>query len=243
MFINYRNFGKRLIDILVSGVLLLILSPLFALVGLAIRLESRGPIFYAAKRVGQHYKTFRFWKFRSMYQNADQRVAAMKSHSQYQSEMVADIVPIEACADIRVADDQIISEQQWVRQREDEVKNAFFKVKNDPRITTVGGFIRRTSIDELPQLWNVLVGDMSLVGNRPLPLYEAEKLTEDAYIERFMAPAGITGYWQVTDRGKADLSVDSRKQKDIEYARRYSLFMDLKILLMTPLAAIQEVKS
>ncbi len=243
MYINYRNFGKRLIDILVSGVLLMMLSPLLILVAIAIRLESKGPVFYAAKRVGQHYNTFRFWKFRSMFQNADQRVSAMKAQSQYHSNAEVKTLPPEEGAEIRIADDQIISEEQWVLKQEEEVKNAFFKVKNDPRITRVGGFIRRTSIDELPQLWNVLVGDMSLVGNRPLPLYEAEKLTEDAYIERFMAPAGITGYWQVTDRGKADMSVDSRKLKDIEYARRYSLLMDLKILFMTPLAAIQEVKS
>ena len=243
MFINYRNFGKRVIDVLVSGVLLLLLSPLFLFVAIAIRLESKGPIFYAAKRVGQHYRTFPFWKFRSMYKDADKRVDTLKSQSQYQSEASFEAEILDEDTDIRVSDDQIISEQQWVVQREEEVKNAFFKVKNDPRITKVGAFIRRTSIDELPQLWNVFIGDMSLVGNRPLPLYEAEKLTEDVYIERFMAPAGITGYWQVTDRGKADMSVDSRKMKDIEYARKYSFLMDMKILLMTPLAAIQEVKS
>lgn len=243
MYINYRNFGKRCIDVLISGILLLMLSPLYLVVAVAIRLESKGPIFYASKRVGRHYRTFRFWKFRSMFQDADQRVDALKAQSQYQSKVEFESVFLDEASDIRVADDEIISEQQWTVQRENEVKNAFFKVKNDPRITKVGAFIRRTSIDELPQLWNVFVGDMSLVGNRPLPLYEAEKLTEDAYIERFMAPAGITGYWQVTDRGKADLSVDSRKLKDIEYARRYSFLMDLKILLMTPLAAIQEVKS
>ncbi|MDW3195138.1 MAG: sugar transferase [Cytophagales bacterium] len=243
MYINYRNFGKRSIDVLISGVLLLMLSPLLLIVAVAIRLESKGPIFYAAKRVGQHYHTFRFWKFRSMFQDADQRVGALKAQSQYQSKMEFEPVLLDDASEIRVADDEIISEDQWNAQREDEVKNAFFKVKNDPRITKVGAFIRRTSIDELPQLWNVLVGDMSLVGNRPLPLYEAEKLTEDAYIERFMAPAGITGYWQVTDRGKANMSVDSRKLKDIEYARQYSFLMDIKILLMTPLAAIQEVKS
>ena len=243
MSINYRNFGKRLIDIVVSGLLILLISPLLLLVALAIRLESKGNIFYAAKRVGQHYRTFRFWKFRSMYQDADQRVAALKAQSQYQSVQIETSNLCEAADDLRVADDQVMTENQWAAQRNDEVKHAFFKVKNDPRITRVGSFIRRTSIDELPQLWNVLVGDMSLVGNRPLPLYEAEKLTEDNYVERFMAPAGITGYWQVTDRGKADMSVESRKLKDIEYARRYGFLMDLEILFKTPLAAIQEVKS
>ncbi len=243
MFINYRSFGKRSFDILISGILLLVLSPLFLLIAIAIRLESKGSIFYAAKRVGQHYRTFRFWKFRSMYQNADQRVEALKNQSQYQSEVSILHEIDDNDGDLRIADDQIMSEHRWVLQREEEVKNAFFKVKNDPRITKVGAFIRRSSIDELPQLWNVFVGDMSLVGNRPLPPYEAEKLTEDYFIERFMAPAGITGYWQVTDRGKANMLVESRKLKDVEYARRYSLLMDFRILVMTPFAAIQEVKS
>ena len=113
-------------------------------------------------------------------------------------------------------------------------------MKNDPRITKVGRFIRKTSIDELPQLINVLRGEMSLVGNRPLPLYEAEKITEDRFIERFMAPAGITGYWQVTDRGKDDVSGVRRKMRDVFYARKHTFLLDLWILLKTPLAAIQK---
>jgi len=180
MYINYRNFGKRSIDIFISGMLLLLMSPLFIVVALLIRIESKGPVFYAAKRVGQHYRTFRFWKFRSMYQDADQRVDTLKAQSQYRSKVAFEMVSYEEDTDIRVSDDQVISEEQWTAQRASEVKNAFFKVKNDPRITRVGAFIRRTSIDELPQLWNVLVGDMSLVGNRPLPFNEAGKLTEDA---------------------------------------------------------------
>ncbi len=87
---------------------------------------------------------------------------------------------------------------------------------------------------------NVLRGEMSLVGNRPLPLYEAEKLTEDKYIQRFMAPAGITGYWQVTDRGKSNVSVHERKLKDVYYAQKNNFLMDLWILIKTPLAAIQQ---
>ena len=119
-------------------------------------------------------------------------------------------------------------------------ESSFFKSKDDPRITRVGKFIRNTSIDELPQLFNVLRGEMSLVGNRPLPLYEAEKLTEDRYIQRFMAPAGITGYWQVTDRGKAAVSGEARKLKDVLYAQKRNFFFDIWILLKTPLAAIQK---
>ncbi|MEO0334303.1 MAG: sugar transferase, partial [Bacteroidota bacterium] len=107
-------------------------------------------------------------------------------------------------------------------------------------ITRVGKIIRNTSIDELPQLFNVLRGDMSLVGNRPLPLYEAEKLTSDDLAKRFMAPAGITGLWQVTERGKSNTSEESRKKLDIEYAEKYSFWLDMKILLKTPLAAFQQ---
>ena len=141
---------------------------------------------------------------------------------------------------ILIGDDSIVSESQYLNEKESENDNSFFKVQDDPRITRIGKFIRNTSIDELPQLVNVLIGDMSVVGNRPLPLYEAEKLTDDRWTERFMAPAGITGLWQVTERGKEATSKDSRKQLDIEYARTYSFWMDMKILIKTPLAAIQK---
>jgi lipopolysaccharide/colanic/teichoic acid biosynthesis glycosyltransferase len=116
----------------------------------------------------------------------------------------------------------------------------FLKIINDPRITKVGRFLRKTSLDELPQLFNVLIGDMSLVGNRPLPLYEASTLTTNAHIPRFMAPAGITGLWQVTKRGHQQMSVTDRINLDILYAKRRSLILDFKILLLTPLALFQE---
>src|ERR1700692_3772200 len=96
----------------------------------------------------------------------------------------------------------------------------FFKINNDPRITKVGAFLRNTSLDELPQLLNVLLGNMSLVGNRPLPLYEAATLTTDDWAKRFMAPAGITGLWQIKKRGKEDMSVEERINLDIVYANR-----------------------
>ena len=99
----------------------------------------------------------------------------------------------------------------------------FFKISNDPRITKVGRFLRNTSLDELPQLFNVLKGDMSLVGNRPLPLYEAATLTTNECVERFMAPAGITGLWQIKKRGKAEISIEERIELDISYARKASL--------------------
>ena len=112
---------------------------------------------------------------------------------------------------------------------------------NDPRKTRIGEFIRKTSIDELPQLFNILKGDMSIVGNRPLPLYEAELLTSDAYIDRFMAPSGLTGLWQVEKRGGAGkMSEEERNQLDSKYARVFSAWLDLKIIFKTLTAFIQK---
>lgn len=116
----------------------------------------------------------------------------------------------------------------------------FFKISNDPRITKVGAFLRNTSLDELPQLINVLLGDMSLVGNRPLPLYEAATLTTDDYAARFMAPAGITGLWQVKKRGNKDMSVEERISLDIDYASKCNFATDFWIIANTPTALFQK---
>lgn len=118
----------------------------------------------------------------------------------------------------------------------------FYKIQNDPRVTRFGSFLRNTSLDELPQLINVLKGDMSLVGNRPLPLYEAEKLTKDQIAWRFLAPAGITGLWQVTKRGKSNMSEDERIQLDMQYAMNNSFIFDMKILLNTIPALLQKAE-
>jgi lipopolysaccharide/colanic/teichoic acid biosynthesis glycosyltransferase len=115
----------------------------------------------------------------------------------------------------------------------------FLKFNNDPRVTFTGRLIRKTSLDELPQLINVLKGDMSIVGNRPLPVYEAELLTKDAWAERFLAPAGLTGLWQVTKRGKKNMSSEERIKLDVTYARRHSFWYDLKIIMRTLPAMIQ----
>ena len=116
----------------------------------------------------------------------------------------------------------------------------FFKIVGDPRVTRFGNLLRNTSLDELPQLINVLKGDMSIVGNRPLPLYEAATLTTNEWAERFMAPAGITGLWQIKKRGRADMSAQERIHLDISYARRSNLVYDLWILANTPGALIQK---
>ncbi len=125
---------------------------------------------------------------------------------------------------------------------ENSANGVFFKIKNDPRVTRIGNFLRSTSLDEIPQLINVLKGDMSLVGNRPLPLYEAEKLTKDQIAWRFLAPAGITGLWQVTKRGKEDMSPEERIALDMEYAMKNSFWLDVKILMSTFPALLQKEK-
>ncbi len=125
---------------------------------------------------------------------------------------------------------------------ENSTNGVFFKIKNDPRVTRIGNFLRSSSLDEIPQLINVLKGDMSLVGNRPLPLYEAEKLTKDQIAWRFLAPAGITGLWQVTKRGKEDMSPEERIALDMEYAMKNSFWLDMKILLGTFPALLQKEK-
>ena len=123
---------------------------------------------------------------------------------------------------------------------EDKEGHLFFKIKNDPRVTRVGSLLRNTSLDELPQLFNVIIGDMSIVGNRPLPLYEAEKLTMDQRAHRFLAPAGITGLWQVEKRGREKMSVEERISLDIEYAQNHSFMYDLVLLFKTIPALIQK---
>ena len=140
-----------------------------------------------------------------------------------------------------VGDDYVMAESEFSKQKNEDINNAFVKIENDPRITKVGRFIRKYSIDELPQLFNILRGDMSVVGNRPLPLYEAEKLTGDDCIDRFMAPAGLTGLWQVEERGSNGMmSADERKQLDIQYGQNYNFALDMKIILRTLTAFVQK---
>lgn len=238
---------KRAFDIVFSSVALVVLSPVFLLTAIAIKLESRGPIWYKSKRVGSNYTIFDFLKFRSMYIDADKRLKEFEKLNQYNNEedpqgILRSSATMDSEEDVMlISDDFIISEKELSTQRAIQQKNAFIKLENDPRITRVGRFIRKYSIDELPQLINILKGDMSVVGNRPLPLYEAELLTDDESIDRFIAPAGLTGLWQVEKRGDSGkLSADERKQLDISYGRTYSFALDMKIIMRTLTAFVQK---
>ncbi|MFV0270225.1 MAG: sugar transferase [Macellibacteroides fermentans] len=238
---------KRTFDIVCSLAAIIILSPLLIVTWLAIRLESKGDAVYRSKRVGSNYQIFDFYKFRSMYSDADKRLAEFKKLNQYAQEELTEQESKTSSsrlhkADVVLfADDAITSEKEYIAAKKQERSNAFVKFENDPRITKIGKIIRKYSIDELPQLFNILKGDMSVVGNRPLPLYEAELLTSDEYIHRFMAPAGLTGLWQVKKRGEAGkLSAEERKMLDIRYANEFSFLMDVKIIFKTFTAFIQK---
>ena len=257
---------KRAFYIFFSLLGIIILSPVFIATAIAIKLESKGPVIFKSKRVGTNYTIFDFLKFRSMYTDAEQRLKEIaKTSNQYaldkpEGSFVASSLPLGDEAEknvsainmgaemmisddevMLVGDDYVVSETEFNREKEEDNNNAFVKIENDPRVTKVGKFIRKYSIDELPQLFNILRGDMSIVGNRPLPLYEAEKLTADANIDRFMAPAGLTGLWQVEERGKGgNMSAEERKQLDIYYGRNYNFMMDMKIIFRTLTAFIQK---
>jgi lipopolysaccharide/colanic/teichoic acid biosynthesis glycosyltransferase len=207
---HYINHScKRILDITIAGTALLLLSPLFLVIAVLIKMESKGPVFYVSHRAGNRYRIFNFYKFRTMVADADKQVAEMMQSNSNQYDT-------------------------------NESGPIFFKVTNDPRVTSLGAFLRNTSLDEIPQLLNVIIGDMSLVGNRPLPLYEAATLTTDDFAGRFIAPAGITGLWQIKKRGNKDMSVIERISLDINYAQKNSMLYDMWILANTPGAMRQK---
>lgn len=189
---------KRLLDLVLSAVGLIAASPFLALIALAIKLDSPGPIFYGARRIGQKGRVFNCWKFRTMVKNAD----------------------------------ELLDQIRHLNERD----GALFKVANDPRITSVGRFLRKYSIDEIPQLVNVIRGDMSLVGPRP-PRPDEYMRYEPEHLRRLDVMPGITGLWQVTSR--QDPSFQSYLQRDIEYIESWSLWMDVKILFRTVPAVLK----
>jgi lipopolysaccharide/colanic/teichoic acid biosynthesis glycosyltransferase len=244
---------KRIFDIIFSGLALLFLSPFFLLIAILIRSESKGPIFYYSLRVGSGYNVFKFYKFRSMYSGADARLKDLSHLNQYNTAKavaVSSNITINelcelceqagtGCINPLYADNKVVCETLYNQRKDSNTDSAFIKIKDDPRVTRVGNFIRNVSIDELPQLWNVFIGDMSIVGNRPLPLYEAEKITTDKYSLRFQAPAGMTGLWQVEKRGRGEMSEAERLSLDNNYAQTHSLRNDIRLICRTIPALFQ----
>lgn len=186
------NFFKRLIDIIGSLIGLILLSPILIVIGILIKLESKGPIIFAQKRVGLNGKEFEMYKLRSMVVNAEE-----------------------------------IKEQL---KEKNEMSGPMFKIKDDPRITKIGKFIRKTSIDELPQLINVLKGDMSLVGPRPSLINEVKEF-ESWMLKRLEVKPGLTCFWQVMGRNNIDF--ENWMKLDIRYVKERSLLLDIKLILKT----------
>jgi lipopolysaccharide/colanic/teichoic acid biosynthesis glycosyltransferase len=202
---------KRAIDIAGSALVLLLCSPLLLFIALAVKLSSRGPILFRQTRVGQCGRNFTFLKFRSMYANNDSNV-----HKEFVT--------------------RLISEQQ-TSNTEPQKLGGVYKLTNDRRITPMGRFLRKSSLDELPQLFNVLKGDMSLVGPRPPIPYELAAYQTWHRRRVLEVRPGITGLWQVT--GRSSVKFDEMVRLDLRYAMTWSPWLDLKILLMTPLAVIK----
>jgi exopolysaccharide biosynthesis polyprenyl glycosylphosphotransferase len=190
--INTTYAIKRIIDIIASGILLILLVPLFTFTVIAIKIDSSGPLFFAQVRVGKWGRHFKMYKFRSMYVNAE----AVKE----------------------------------TLMNQNETTGVIFKIKKDPRITKVGTFIRKFSIDELPQLWNVFKGDMSLVGPRPPVPKEVSQYSAE-HRRRLDVIPGLTCIWQVS--GRSDINFEGQVKLDVQYIYSQSIFTDIKILFLT----------
>lgn len=188
-----RQEAKRLLDVVGALIGLILLSPALLLIALAIKVTSKGPVFFSQQRFGYRRRLFRMFKFRSMVNNAQQLMEQLEAAN--------------------------------------EATGPIFKIRNDPRITRLGRFLRATSLDELPQLWNVLVGNMSLVGPRPMSVRDVSLFNEAILMRRFTVKPGITGLWQVS--GRHALSFDKWIELDFHYIDRWSLALDLEILART----------
>ncbi len=184
---------KRVIDFFGSAAAMVVFCPLFTLIALAIKLDSRGPVFFAQERIGQGRRKFRMIKFRTMEVDAEQRQAEIEGLN--------------------------------------EVDGAAFKIKADPRVTRVGRILRKLSLDELPQFWNVLVGDMSLVGPRPLPIRDVERFDSAWQNRRFSVRPGLTCLWQIN--GRHEIDFDHWMELDLQYIDNWSLSLDFDILIKT----------
>jgi exopolysaccharide biosynthesis polyprenyl glycosylphosphotransferase len=190
---SWQYLFKRALDVSLSLVAMLLLSPLFLLAALIVKFTSPGPSFFVQERVGLNKRRFRMFKFRTMVADAEKRQLEMEHLN--------------------------------------EASGAVFKIRNDPRLTPVGKFLRKSSIDELPQLFNVLKGDMSLVGPRPLPVRDYEGFDRDWERRRFSVRPGITCLWQIN--GRSSCPFEKWMELDMEYIDQWSLWMDFKILAKT----------
>jgi lipopolysaccharide/colanic/teichoic acid biosynthesis glycosyltransferase len=202
---------KRAMDIVCSFAMLVACLPFFLVIAAAIKATSKGPIFFRQKRVGQHGRNFTFLKFRSMYVNNDH-----SAHREYVSQLIAG---------------------KAERVAVNGNSTGVYKLANDKRITRIGQFLRKTSLDELPQFWNVLCGDMSLVGPRPPIPYELAAYQTWHRRRLLQVKPGITGLWQVT--GRSRVSFDDMVRLDLQYATMWTPWLDLKILLQTPAAVVK----
>jgi exopolysaccharide biosynthesis polyprenyl glycosylphosphotransferase len=194
---SVRSSAKRAMDLVGSACGLILLAPLLVLVGLLVKLESRGPVLFRQRRMGLGGRVFWCLKFRTMVTDAEQRLRELEA-------------------------------------RNESAGGVLFKIKNDPRITPLGRFLRRTSLDELPQLWNVLMGEMSLVGPRPLQLRDSEKLADldpEGYARRLSVLPGVTGPWQVA--GRSNMDSYRMLRLDLDYVENWSIAIDLEILART----------
>lgn len=204
-------FLKRMIDVVGSVLALVLVAPLMLAIAAAIKISSRGPVLFRQQRVGQYGKCFTFLKFRSMYVNNDSQV-----HQKFVTELIT-----------RDAD----------KKQPEEGHDGVYKIKNDCRITRVGRLLRRTSLDELPQLVNVLTGEMSLVGPRPAIPYELAAYQAWHRRRVLQAKPGITGLWQVA--GRSRVRFDEMVRMDLRYATSWTPWLDVKILLLTPMAVLR----
>jgi exopolysaccharide biosynthesis polyprenyl glycosylphosphotransferase len=201
---------KRMVDVIISFLVIILLSPTFLGLAILVKLSSKGPVFFRQQRIGLLGKKFVFYKFRSMQEDNDPAV-----HKEYVKNLIA-----------AGKDGSSLEEH----------KSNVFKIKNDPRVTRFGRFLRKTSLDELPQFFNVLKGDMSVVGPRPPIPYECESYDIWHRKRVLLMKPGITGLWQV--KGRSSTTFDEMVRMDIKYVREWSLWLDFKIMIQTPFAVL-----
>lgn len=195
----YRGF-KRIVDIILGCIGLVLLSPIFLILAICIKIDSKGPVIFAHKRIGKNGKEFNMYKFRSMYENAEEMIENFNEEQK----------------------------REWQEN---------FKLENDPRITKVGKFLRKTSLDELPQIVNIIKGDLSIVGPRPIVDEELEKYGENK--EKFLSiTPGLTGYWQAN--GRSNTTYEERMQMELYYIDNQSLWLDIKIFFKTIVSVLKK---